>query len=1112
MPPPDNITESFNRLINGAGLLSGQETIFNLVPIKIEILEMEDVLFHHNSAVMMPDRPQGQSSTQGGGAQANQERINGLQVIAVVFREFEIDSRKRLLIAAHTDTSGDPLYNFTLSDLRAQGVLYLLIGEPELWADISFEKQKIEDYQQIMQYFAVSKSWDCDPGKLDNTWGPKTKRAVENFFSLYNTKYAPANKRPLLPPDLAGRVVKDSKKRWPVEAWQAVFYLYNDVICSTLKLTPAELEGKRTSLLQFADPISLYVACGESFPIDQVDKSNYKSQSNRRVEFLFFDQDEVPIILCPSPRSTVHKPEECPIWNRRSYFPVYIDPKDLTIVPYHLKFAYFNRIRNEWRDVPDGVTIRAFEDGNQEVQLQKSFSGGIYTLKIQDNPARKELNFTFETVNQYIYTADASTDPVLTTMTPNQIDALTPVERMKYYDLPTQWSSKNYWTRHSGSMDKGDRFEVVMKSVKGIKPYGGNLTTANEPLVFSLDDIVLVDQARNQTLSDKDQNDAAKPLSADSRHTLFHIDHDTMEDIDGVQKNMRRLKIYKQDANECSFTTGALPQNLITDVPGHTRIVYFCNGFYDVYTKRSGFTDMGFDFAKGHVLGARLAVLEDPLLQAKQSVNEGTASDRTNTYVLDNCGNYDMHYFDRCDELDGKMLGYLFIHWSCRFSLNNVTETDPNTGNPVVTINPGTANDVINHRKEGMKNAMERLNKNYLAEKSSGDCDIVIRINIFTEAKNDTRGGQHKAMVNIVQDFAISGADSGAWMRPNESQLRCRDYEDDPQYFDNNDPMNSFKDTDGNTYCVLTNHHEFGHATGNWDDYLYDFEDGTNAWGGLPRYDQPFTAEGGPYTCDKISRMNSNRTPRLRNYWKYVCWLHDTSKAGGILNPFFRNTKFKLTFRATGFVHNFELADSYKKVAFPSKKESNYEMYPDIRADMLLYKLGDDELAHLLKAGTVFNGILAVKTRFALKFIDAAAPDVWDFNRSLAWAGKLNNQMKAMLQDKFKICCTNNNDFKNIYVHFVPHFSVYTGGAPGDSHFNIEVTYRIGSTVTVSGKDIECDWGAGADKGQQLIQRIIRYCFGKVSGTNDLTKTDFGPIVEWVKTQCGDNGFVMNDL
>ena len=36
------------------------------------------------------------------------------------------------------------------------------------------------------------------------------------------------------------------------------------------------------------------MGCGESFPIENKEKNNYRSQENRRVELLFFDKDEAP--------------------------------------------------------------------------------------------------------------------------------------------------------------------------------------------------------------------------------------------------------------------------------------------------------------------------------------------------------------------------------------------------------------------------------------------------------------------------------------------------------------------------------------------------------------------------------------------------------------------------------------------------------------------------------------------------------------------------------------------------------------------------------------------------------------------------------------------------
>ncbi|HBC47045.1 MAG TPA: hypothetical protein DCZ43_08365, partial [candidate division Zixibacteria bacterium] len=68
----------FRDLLAGQMLLTGAASDFTLQPITVHILEMEDVLFHLNSAVMMPYSPAGPSSTQGGGATPQQEKISGI--------------------------------------------------------------------------------------------------------------------------------------------------------------------------------------------------------------------------------------------------------------------------------------------------------------------------------------------------------------------------------------------------------------------------------------------------------------------------------------------------------------------------------------------------------------------------------------------------------------------------------------------------------------------------------------------------------------------------------------------------------------------------------------------------------------------------------------------------------------------------------------------------------------------------------------------------------------------------------------------------------------------------------------------------------------------------
>jgi len=603
-----------------------------------------------------------------------------------------------------------------------------------------------------------------------------------------------------------------------------------------------------------------------------------------------------------------------------------------------------------------------------------------------------------------------------------------------------------------------------------------------------------VDTAKSQILSDKNPAGNALPLDDNSRYTIFHIDYDTKENVGGKQKNLSRIKIYNPEEAQPVFTNFKFNKNLVCDVPIFSRIVYFCNDFYDIGYQRSLQTDTSFDFAKGHVTGARLAIKNDPDFHILKKIIGTDATDKAKAYALDSCGNFELHYFHNCAELDGKDLNYLFIYWSCRFVQNAV---DPwGTAMPASTVA-----DVTNHRKFGMVNSMNRLNKNYLMEKNSGSEDIFIRPFHFMEAKNDTNGGPHKAAVNIVGNTP----DPGAWMRISDSQLRARDYQADPLYFGNADAINNLQDVDGQTYAVLTNHHEMGHATGNWDDYLYNFEDAAkNVWSSLPRYSQPFTAVGGPYRCDELSRMYHNRTPRLRNFWKFVLWLNDESAAGKSLNKFLKATNFKITFNGTSHKYEFFLADTYRNVSIASKNQIDHSIDADRKLDLLLYKLGDDELSRMLKAGTVFNGILVVKIRLALRFVNAGTG--WDFANSLAWAQQLNNDFQSMLDKKFRITTNTNNDFKNIYVVFTPSYQVYTGAAPADSQFNIEVTWQLANNFSTAGKTISVDWDTNRN-------RIIRYIFGLTAGTNNLTNANFSTIVNWIgSATVGNATYTMHNL
>jgi hypothetical protein len=326
-----------------------------------------------------------------------------------------------------------------------------------------------------------------------------------------------------------------------------------------------------------------------------------------------------------------------------------------------------------------------------------------------------------------------------------------------------------------------------------------------------------------------------------------------------------------------------------------------------------------------------------------------------------------------------------------------------------------------------------------------------------------------------------------------------------------------------------------GHATGNLDDYLYDaeFPAGTS-WSRLPAFTQQNTAPGGPYSSDNCGRMNRNATPRLREFWKFVYWLHDASQAGNepykVLNKLFTGTKFRITFRVYNppkdFTHRFELADSFKNIFTPSHQGLNESMNGSADVDLLLYKLGDDETSRIIKDGHNFKGILAVRIKLGIVF-DPWEPDPkWTFNTAHDWARALDRRFKTMLNKKFylslpnaSIDANNYSNWDKIYVLFVPHFALsHQVGAtpaamPGGSHVGIRTARINGNSFSDSGNVITCNSGWQASE-VEIHKRIIRFCFGFSTGTGNLTKNNFPKIVQWINglNIGGGANFSMKDL
>jgi outer membrane protein OmpA-like peptidoglycan-associated protein len=310
------------------------------------ILEYEDAYFHHNSAVMMPDVDQdpGDEETQPSNAEdaafmellrnsqpdtfasfheiefdpddadSDPSRRSGLGVLATAYRFAQLNTSHRLLLAGHADTSGETNYNYELSKLRALNVLHLLLGEREQWIDICVAKSKVEDYQRILKHCARRFGFGCDPGAVDNEDGPATETALRSFQDHYNARFGKS-------------IAVDGKVGR--ETWGAFFDVYIDELASMLETTADGLDSFRQAL-QFVADDQKFISCGESTPIDQPDRQNFRSAENRRVELIFFPLAFLPALSCHASTQPFCQKQcsraECGVYSPGRYEFNFLDP------------------------------------------------------------------------------------------------------------------------------------------------------------------------------------------------------------------------------------------------------------------------------------------------------------------------------------------------------------------------------------------------------------------------------------------------------------------------------------------------------------------------------------------------------------------------------------------------------------------------------------------------------------------------------------------------------------------------------------------------------------------------------------------------------------------
>ncbi len=325
-----------------SGLLTGKKYQIKVkTKFSYHIVEMEDVHFHFDSAVLLPDYKSGASDKQ----EPDPQHITGLKVLYTCYKFLEENSyKKKILVTGHTDKKGSESYNLDLSQKRAENVFYMFTGKRINWIDSSFDKHKIEDIQQILKWISITFQYDCDPGPKTNSLNSDTESAILKFQQRYNQDFVILK----VHKDKFSRIfIKiDENGKMDKPTWGAFFDLYELELINLMGITEDGLKDVR-SKLEFVEKNPPHpapvVGCGEFFPASKA-KTENENPVDRRVEILFFDDDVVPVLKC-TPQKLVCYPKKCDLYNsslfKRIPIPVKpIPPPNQNKVKVFLKFSY----------------------------------------------------------------------------------------------------------------------------------------------------------------------------------------------------------------------------------------------------------------------------------------------------------------------------------------------------------------------------------------------------------------------------------------------------------------------------------------------------------------------------------------------------------------------------------------------------------------------------------------------------------------------------------------------------------------------------------------------------------------------------------------------------
>lgn len=311
-----------------------------------EQLEIDDALFRLMSAVLLPEAQNPDAAP----TEPDGTRPTAMDLLAASLRYAELHPDRKILVTGHTDTSGGDEYNQDLSESRAATVYAVLANDsgsredfgdqchgPHLQGKEKKQQVLYDDRVQVLNWVAATFGWPCSTNGEFSDY----LRAVEDFQSTYNTE------------GNAGYPIEqlDVDGDFGPATWRGVFDCYQVHLAKTLECTTEELQALQGQVRPRF--LKQYVGCGENKPKEMAGVDNFRSQTNRRVEVLFFEPpDHVPETPCLAGECD---PDGCELYDRRWYLRRRLPTRLLARCNCTLDRLQF-LLNGSWRDVPEKFT------------------------------------------------------------------------------------------------------------------------------------------------------------------------------------------------------------------------------------------------------------------------------------------------------------------------------------------------------------------------------------------------------------------------------------------------------------------------------------------------------------------------------------------------------------------------------------------------------------------------------------------------------------------------------------------------------------------------------------------------------------------------------------